>query len=391
MSRFHVATNEEILAGKVTDAYFVRTMEILEKKNISKPVVMEIRAASFPHSWPWAVFAGLEEVQYLLEEIGKPLDLYCLDEGTLFFPGEPVGYVIGEYKDFCVYETALLGLLCQATGIATQAARCVKAAEGRPVLSFGARRIHPALAPLVDRNAYLGGCQGYSSVIAAEKLGGEASGTMPHTLILLVGDTVEATRLFDEVIAPHIPRISLIDTFQDEKFEALRVAEGLGAHLHGIRLDTPFSRRGDFIAILKEIRWELDLRGFQHVKIIASGGLNEHSIADLNPYCDGYGVGTAISNARVVDFSLDIVEMDGKPVSKRGKLSGRKRLIACGNPSIKRKIIPWMENDSERAQDLITLKVEKGKTVVKSPAIERIRELVLNQLEYVDFNQLADK
>nr|HQH73286.1 nicotinate phosphoribosyltransferase [bacterium] len=62
MTRFHIATEAEILAGTVTDAYFARTMEILQHKPLSRPVVMEIRAASFPDRWPWAVFAGLEEL-----------------------------------------------------------------------------------------------------------------------------------------------------------------------------------------------------------------------------------------------------------------------------------------------------------------------------------------
>jgi len=387
MTRFHVATEAEILAGTVTDAYFARTMEILQHKPLSRPVVMEIRAASFPDRWPWAVFAGLEELAALLEGIQKPLDLYCLDEGTLFRAGDPVGYVAGEYIDICVYETALLGFLCQATGIATRAARCVKAAEGRPVQSFGTRRVHPALAPMVDRSAYIGGCAGYSNTAAAARLGGRASGTMPHALILLAGDTVEATRMFDEVIDPAVPRISLIDTFLDEKFEALRVAEALGERLQGMRLDTPSSRRGDFIAMLKEIRWELDLRGFHYVKLMTSGGLDETKIRELNPYCDGYGVGTALSNAPVVDFALDIVEIDGKPAVKRGKFSGRKRLLRQGPAPAQRTVVPWEAGDPREKDDLLSLKSRHGKTTVPLPCAEAVRSHVLAQLEYVTLEE----
>ncbi|NPU96877.1 MAG: nicotinate phosphoribosyltransferase [Candidatus Omnitrophica bacterium] len=383
MVQFHVATEAEILAGAVTDAYFARTMEILKRKPVSRPVVMEIRATALPDRWPWAVFAGLEELAALLEGIQKPLELFCLDEGTLFRAGDPVGYVTGDYIDICVYETAMLGFLCQATGIATRAARCVKAAEGRPVQSFGTRRIHPALAPMVDRSAYIGGCAGYSNMAAAARLGGRASGTMPHALILLAGDTVEATRMFDEVIDPAVPRISLIDTFLDEKFEALRVAEALGKRLHGMRLDTPSSRRGDFIAMLKEIRWELDLRGFKDVKLMTSGGLDEYKIRELNPYCDGYGVGTALSNAPVVDFSMDIVEIDGKPAVKRGKLSGRKRLLRQGPAPSQRILVPWEANDPRAKDDMLSLKSRHGKTTVALPDVETIRAYVLNQLENV--------
>ncbi|MBD3266963.1 nicotinate phosphoribosyltransferase [bacterium] len=383
MSKFHIAADQDILDGKVTDAYFARTQEILGKKDISKPVVMELRASSLPSGWPWAVLAGLDEALTLIENIGKPIDFYCLDEGTIFCPGDPIGYLIGDYKDICVYETAFLGLFCQATGIATRSARCVKAAEHRPVLSFGARRLHPAMSILVDRNAYLGGCKGFSSVITAEEIGIPASGTIPHALVLLVGDTAEATKLFDEVIDPNVPRISLIDTFSDEKYEALRVAEALGDRLFGIRLDTPSSRRGDFIALLKEVRWELNLRGYDNVKIVASGGLNEDKILQLNPYCDSYGVGTAISNAPVVDFALDIVEIDDVPIAKRGKFAGRKRLLDQGRTAFEREMIPWKENDPRKENDLIQLKIQQGKLVYDLPDLNTIRDYVLEQIPHI--------
>ena len=106
-------------------------------------------------------------------------------------------------------------------------------------------------------------------------------------------------------------RVALIDTLQDEKFEAIRVAEALGKDLYAVRLDTPSSRRGDFFRILEEVRWELDIRGFEHVKILASGGIDEYEILRLNPLVDGYGVGTSIANAPVLSFALDIMEIEG--------------------------------------------------------------------------------
>ena len=380
MERFHTASREEIIAGKVTDAYFARTMKILEVKNLSKPVVMEVRAASLPSQWPWAVFAGLEEALYFLEDIKKPIDFYAINEGTVFRPGDPVGYIMGDYKDICVYETALLGYLCQATGIATRAARCVIAAEGRPVLSFGARRLHPSMSILVDRNAYLGGCKGYSTIITAEKYGAIAAGTMPHALIMLTGDTVTATEYFDEIIEPEIPRVSLIDTFLDEKFEALNVAKALGEKLYGMRLDTPASRRGDFVSLLKEVRWELDLHGYKRVRLIASGGLDENQIPKLNPCCDGYGVGTSISNAPVVDFALDIVEIDGFPLAKRGKCSGRKRLVDTGLTPLDREIIPWATKDPIEKQDIITEKIKEGQLICALPGLDDLHKVVYKQL-----------
>lgn len=199
--------------------------------------------------------------------------------------------------------------------------------------------MHPILAPMIERNAFIGGCDGVAVVKSGELIGEDPMGTMPHSLILCMGSTVEAVRAYDEVLEPKFKRVALIDTFLDEKFETLNVAEALGEKLHAVRFDTPGSRRGNLYRILEETRWELDLRGFRHVKFFVSGGINEADIPGLNPVVDGYGVGTSISNAPVIDFAMDIVEVDGKPLAKRGKWSGSKRVIACSKCG-ERKVVP---------------------------------------------------
>jgi nicotinate phosphoribosyltransferase len=100
--------------------------------------------------------------------------------------------------------------------------------------------------------------------------------------------------------------------------------------LSGVRLDTPGSRRGDFERIIREVRWELDLRGHRHVEILVSGGLDEESVRRLAPVVDGFGVGTALSSGRTVDFAMDIAEVEGVPLAKRGKTSGAKEVFGCG-------------------------------------------------------------
>ena len=268
---FHVASDEAIKSGQVADVYFRRTMDILAARGVDKHVVGEVRAKTLPRDWPWAILVGVEECARLLE--GLDCTVTCLDEGTLFRAGDPVMTIEGNYTAFGLHETAFLGFLCQASGIATGAARCRIAAGERVLLSFGARRMHPAIAPMIERAAYIGGCDGVSAMIGAELIGVEPTGTMPHALVLVMGDTVTATRAFHEVVAPHVRRISLIDTFHDEKFAAVEVAEAMGEALFGVRLDTPSSRRGDFLEILREVRWELDLRGFQNVRLVVSGGI----------------------------------------------------------------------------------------------------------------------
>ncbi|MBW1920236.1 MAG: nicotinate phosphoribosyltransferase [Deltaproteobacteria bacterium] len=385
---FHTASAQQIKNGLVTDVYFERTQEILKAKNLNKEVRAEFIGKGFPSNWSWAVFAGVEELAVLLKEL--PVDVRLMKEGTIFHPWEPVMEIHGKYLDFGRYETALLGLICQASGVATMAARCRKAAGDKAVISFGARRMHPAIAPMVERNAYVGGCDGVAVGLGAHLAGQEPVGTMPHALVLIMGDTIEATKAFHEVIEAKVGLISLIDTFNDEKFEAINVAKAMGKDLFAIRLDTPGSRRGDFLKIMEEVRWELDLRGFGHVKIFVSGGINEYQILKFNPMADGYGVGTAISNAPVVDFSMDIVEIEGKPLAKRGKRSGSKKVLRCSK-CFKNTVVPAQAEVpicecGGQNEDLLSIFVEKGKIKESLPTAQAIRRYVLHQLDKVSLD-----
>jgi len=254
----------------------------------------------------------------------------------------------------------------------------------RTLLSFGSRRMHPAITPMIDRSAYIGGFDGVSVVKSAEMLGIEPSGTMPHSLVLLCGDTVKASEAFDEAVGKKVPRTVLIDTFQDEKFEALRVAEAMGKKLSAVRLDTPGSRRGDFLQILKEVRWELDLRGFTWVKLFVSGGITEDDIPVLNEVVDGYGIGTSLSNSPVIDFALDIVEIEGKPIAKRGKESGRKNLLECKRCN-QRKVVPIGMNQARcrcggKMSNLLTTAIKGGSIILKKRTPQEIRAMVLKGL-----------
>jgi nicotinate phosphoribosyltransferase len=381
---FHTAKDEEIKAGQVTDVYFLRTLEILKHRGITKHAVTEVILKSFPAGYTWGVLAGIEEAAMLLADL--PITVHVLPEGTIFGAMQPVLSIEGRYVDYAHYETALLGFLCQASGVATKAARCKKAAAGRPVVSFGARRMHPALAPMIERNAYLGGCDGVAVVKSAELIKIDPSGTMPHSLVLMMGDTVEAARAFHEIIDRAVRRVVLVDTFSDEKMEAVRVAEALGPDLFAVRLDTPASRRGDLVGILREVRWELDLRGFSHVKLFVSGGLEEEEILRLNPVADAYGVGTSISNAPVMNFAMDIVEVDGVPLAKRGKMSGRKavyRCAGCGRIQVvpASGVVPGCCGG--KVESLLQPLIRDGRLVQRLPDVHTIRQRVLAALEQV--------
>ena len=385
---FHVATPEQIKAGAVSDVYFRRTAQILDAKGVDAYVRAEFTAKSLSGGWEWAVFTGLAEVTHLLN--GIDVNVRAMEEGAIFRPYEPVIEIEGSYREFGVYETAVLGLICQASGIATRAARCrLAAGPDRQLISFGARRMHPAIAPMIERAAYLGGCDGVAVVASAELLGTEAVGTIPHALVLVMGGTVKATLAFDEVVDAKIPRISLIDTFTDEKFAAVEVAEALGDRLAAVRLDTPASRRGDFLEILMEVRWELDLRGYRDVGLFVSGGIDEDTIVELRPVVDGYGVGGWISAAPIVDFSMDIVEIDGVPLAKRGKWSGAKQVLRCEDCH-EDKIVPlhqadeWPEACPACGSDLEPLLapwMSGGQPVGAHLEPSEIRERTLQRLE----------
>jgi nicotinate phosphoribosyltransferase len=384
---FFSASDEHIKEGRVTDVYFERVKAALDSRGINPVVDMEVRAGGLPEDWGWAVFAGLEELLELVD--GLPIELRSIDEGELFYPGEPVFSVRGKYLDFGVFETAMLGFVCQASGISTNAARCKLAAGERPVISFGARRMHPAIAPMIERSAYIGGCDGVAVVESAERIGIEPSGTMSHTLILCCQDERTAYEIFNESMPPGVSRIALVDTFQDEKFGALFAAEVLGDDLYAVRLDTPGSRRGDFLKIMKEVRWELDIRSFGHVRLFVSGDLDERKILEYNTVADAYGVGTHISNSPVINFAMDIVNIDGSNLAKRGKESGLKQIWSC--PSDGSRSTTLAEVDAPRCdlcggamQPHIKDRYCAGRMLATSPSPSEIRSGVLRRLESVD-------
>jgi nicotinate phosphoribosyltransferase len=391
LRKFHTATDDEIKTAATTDIYFVRTKEILEKEGLSDlKVTAEVTTGSLPRNWSWAVLAGVEETARLLE--GLPLDVSSFPEGTLFHPHdqfgirEPVLVVEGRYLDFCLYETPLLGLLCQASGITTMAARVRKAAKNKTLLSFGIRRAHPALAPMIDRACYIGGFDAVSSLVGAELLHVEPTGTMPHALIVAMGDQAKAWKSFDKHMPKNVPRVALVDTYFDEKTEAIMAAETLGAKLYGVRLDTPSSRKGDFAEIVREVRWELNSRGFNKVQIFVSGGLDPESIAELaEAGADGFGVGTSVSNAPTIDFALDIVEANGKPVAKRGKLGARKKVWRCDNCLTEQvrveSVTPKCPTCQRETHPLLTPLLNNGQLARPLPQPAAIRDQVLQQLE----------
>ena len=324
MPPFDIVGPEAIRDGTATDAYFPRTETTLRHAGRNPTVVAEVTADQFPDG-DFELLAGVKDAATLLA--GRGVDVDAMREGRLF-DGGPVMRIEGPYLEFARFETSLLGLLSHASGMATGALEVRRAAPASTVLSFGARHVHPSIAAVVERSALIAGLDGFSNVAAGEVLGREAGGTMPHALLICFGrgEQAAAWRAFDDAVAPEVPRVALCDTYSDEVDEVLRAVETLGDDLDSVRVDTTGSRRGDFRHILREVRWELDARGYEDVDVFASGGLDPAALRRLRDVADGFGVGSHISNAEPVDFALDIVEVDGEPTAKRGKLSGTKQV-----------------------------------------------------------------
>jgi nicotinate phosphoribosyltransferase len=318
-SRFKIP--DFVVAGDTSDIYFVRTVEILKKEGINPTATMEV----FPSRA--GIFCGMEEVKTLLEQVLPEgnREVWALSEGEPFQKKEVTLRITAPYQSYGIYETVYLGMLSSCSGWATAAKECVDTAQGIPIISFGARHVHPLIAGIMDYAAIVGGCVGCSSISGAKLADIQPAGTMPHALIIIMGDTATAMKAFNKRMPPEVPRIALVDTFKDEPEESIIVAQALKGKLQGVRLDTPGERGRVTADLVKETRARLDLAGFKEVKIFVSGGLDPERIRyflDEGAPVDFFGVGSYISGARPIDFTADLHDVNGKPIAKRGRIPG---------------------------------------------------------------------
>jgi nicotinate phosphoribosyltransferase len=322
--------SEDVLSGETADIYFARTVEILRHEGLNPIATMEFFASRA------GVLCGMEEVKALLSRVlpkGKS-EVWALADGDSISNKEVVLRITAPYQSYGLYETAIDGILAHCSGWASAARECVEAAQGIPVVSFGARHVYPSVVGIMDYSAIIGGCTGCSSVAGAKLAGIEPAGTIPHALILIIGDTAKATLAFDRHMPSGIPRVSLVDTFKDEAEESVLVAKALGDKLDSVRLDTPSERGRVTPALVKEVRAHLDLAGFKKVKIFVSGGISVDRIrqfVEAGAPVDGFGVGSYITGAKPLDITADLHQIEGRPIAKRGRIPG-----ITPNPRLKR-------------------------------------------------------
>lgn len=312
---FFSATHDDIRSGATADVYFQKGLDILRQLGLDRtPVLAEV------FSQKGGILAGVAEVKELLR--GHVTRLEAMREGASFDRGEVVLRIRGIYGDFGIYETALLGMLASSSGWATAARTFREAIPDRPVISFGGRHVHPAVASVLDRAAVIGGLDAVSTILGAKLVGGEPAGTICHAVILIAGDTVPVAKALVERASPG-ERTVLVDTFHDEVEEALRLADALGGKLEAVRLDTPSERGGVTPDLVREVKAHLATAGHPEVKVFVSGGIDpERAKVLAEAGVDAFGVGHFISKAAPIDMTMDVKAVRDIPVAKRGRLPG---------------------------------------------------------------------
>ncbi|MBP3230772.1 MAG: nicotinate phosphoribosyltransferase [Anaerovibrio sp.] len=324
---------DEIKSGLYSDIYFLRTQEILNHANYHPRVTMQIFQRDY------AVLCGIDEAIALIKRCAyhpEKIKIRALHDGDRIEPWETVMTIEGDLADFSHLETVYLGIIARQTKVATNCAKAVEAANGKPVLFFPSRFDHYAVQKGDGYAAKIGGMANVSTPANAISWGIEAAGTIPHALIAACGgDTLKATKMFDEYIDPKINRVALVDFNNDCVGTSLKVARELGDKLYGVRLDTSekmvdisligqmghFKPTGVNEQLVRNVREALDKEGFNHVKIMVSGGFNPERIRLFetnNVPVDVYAVGSNIF-ATNADFTADIVLVDGKPCAKAGR------------------------------------------------------------------------
>ena len=324
---------DKIRSGFYSDIYFLRTQEILNQANLHDRVTLQIFQRDY------AVLCGIDEAIALIKRCSyhpENIKIKALHDGDAIAPWETVMTIEGDLADFAHLETVYLGTIARQTKVATNSRRAVDAAGGKPVLFFPSRFDHYSVQESDGYAAKIGGMSGISTPANAAVWGIEAAGTIPHSLIAACGgDTLKATKLFDKYMDPKIKRVALVDFDNDCVNTSLAVARELGDRLEGVRLDTSdkmvdasligqmghFKPTGVNEQLVRNVREALDHEGFHKVKVMVSGGFTPERIRHFEEHkvpVDVYAVGSSIF-ATNVDFTADIVLLNGKPCAKAGR------------------------------------------------------------------------
>jgi nicotinate phosphoribosyltransferase len=218
--------------------------------------------------------------------------LFAVPEGTPVFANEPIAIVRAPIIEAQLVETYLLSTFAFQTVVASKAARCVSAAEGRGIVEFGSRRGHsPQAGVLAGRAAFIGGCSGTSNTESGMRFGIPVFGTAAHSWTMAFASEEASFRALQRLLGEST--VFLIDTY--DTIEGAELAARIGPPVWGVRLDS-----GDLLALSRDVRRILDEAGMKDAKIFATNDLDEHRVAELvrgGATIDAFGVGTQLTTS----------------------------------------------------------------------------------------------
>ncbi len=404
-------------SGLLVDLYQFTMMQAYLEAGMTDTAVFEFFARKLPKGRAFYLAAGLEQALDYLEEVrfeaaeldwlastgefGRDFidhlagfrftgDVHAMQEGTVFFPDEPILRVTAPLPEAQFVESRLINLLHFQSVIASKAVRMVLAADGRSLIDFGFRRAHGEEAGLLAaRAAYLAGFTGTATVGAARLFAIPAFGTMAHSFIQAHDDEVLAFRHFAKARPEKL--VLLIDTY-DTVEGARRVARlapelaAEGIEVTGVRLDS-----GDLVELAKAVRAVLDEAGLTKVRVLASGGIDEGEIARLlgeGAPIDGFGVGTSLttaSDAPALDCAYKLQDYAG--------IARRKRSAGKATWPGKKQVYRWFDGDGRMVRDLLTIEADRqdatplvepvmtaGSRLAPGPSLADIRARTTEQL-----------
>ncbi len=328
-----------------------------------------------------------------LRDFGFSGDIHAVPEGTVVFANEPIIRVTAPLIEAQIIETYLLSTINYQTLIASKASRIVHAACGREVIDFGTRRAHgPQAGLFAARACFIGGCAGTSNVLAACELGIPPIGTVAHSWVMAYDKEYESFEDFQKVFPENT--ILLIDTY--DTIKGAKLATKIGKKLKGVRLDS-----GNITLLSKKVRKILDDADLGHVKITASGDLNEYKISQMlakGACIDSFGVGTEMVTSKdqpALGGVYKLVEQEkGGRLLPKMKLSRDKATYPSkkqvyrfiNNKGLYKKDVIGLVEEEFDTQELLLPVMKKGKLVYKIPTVQQIQKTAIKNI-----SQLPEK
>jgi nicotinate phosphoribosyltransferase len=401
----------------LTDLYQLNMIQAYLEHGETKTAVFEFFVRKLPARRGFLMAAGLEQALDFLEHLsfspeeldwlarsrrfGPGLldylaglrfsgDVHAMPEGTVFFGNEPILRVTAPLPEAQLVETRLINILHFQSLIAAKAARMVLLAPGKLLVDFGLRRAHGAEAGLMAaRASYIAGFAGTATVLADKMFGIPLYGTMAHSYIQAFDDESEAFEKFARARPDNL--VLLIDTYDTEAAARKVVAlaprlKAQGISIGAVRLDS-----GDLVALAKSVRRILDDGGLAEVRIFASGGIEEDTLAAFareNAPIDGIGIGTSLttsSDVPALDCAYKLQEYAGQPRRKRsaGKATwpGRKQVWRqYGADGRMSGDVISVEDDNQAGEPLLTPVMQDGRRVGSRPTLAETKAHAREQL-----------